>query len=84
MEEVSTIGLDLAKHVFVGCIVVQDDVDQLAGRHVALDPVQKADELLVPVPLHALADHRAVERVEGPRWAAHRGPGALPVAIGQS
>jgi hypothetical protein len=55
-------GLDLG--VLVGGVVVQDHVDRLAGRHAALDPVEAAEELLVPVPRQALADHRAVEQVE--------------------
>ena len=55
-------GADLG--VLVGGVVVEDGVDQLAGRHVAPRPVEEADELLVPVPLHALADDRAVEHVQ--------------------
>ena len=55
-------GVDLG--VLVRRVVVEHDVDQLAGGHVALDPVEKADELLVPVSLHALPDHGAVEDVE--------------------
>jgi hypothetical protein len=31
----------------------------------ALDGVEEADEFLVPVALHAVADHRAVQYVEG-------------------
>jgi hypothetical protein len=42
----------------VGGIVVEDHLDQLAGRHGALDGIEEADELLMPVPLHALADDR--------------------------
>ena len=49
----------------VGGIVVEDDVDDLARRNVALDPVQKANELLMPVALHVLADNLAGQRVEG-------------------
>jgi hypothetical protein len=37
---------------------------QLAGRDGRLDPVEKADELLVAVPRHALADDDPVEDVE--------------------
>ena len=37
--------------VLVGGVVVEDDVDHLAGRHRALDRVEEADELLVPVAL---------------------------------
>ena len=39
-------------------------MDHLAGRHGALDGIQKADELLVPVARHALADDAAVEHVQ--------------------
>ena len=51
--------------VLVGAVVVEDDVDHLARRHGALDGVEEAEELLVPVALHALADDRAVEDIEG-------------------
>ena len=51
--------------VLVGGIVVEDHVDHLAGRHGALDGIEEADELLVAVALHALADEAAVEHVEG-------------------
>ena len=50
--------------VLVGGVVVEDGVDQLAGRHGALDGVEEADELLVPVPRHALADDAAVDHVQ--------------------
>ena len=56
-------GHDLG--VFVRAVVVEDDMDHLAGGHLALDGVEKADEFLVTVLLHATADHRAVENVEG-------------------
>ena len=51
--------------VLVGGVVVEDDVDDLAGRHLGLDGVEEADELLVPVALHVAADDGAVEHVEG-------------------
>ena len=50
--------------MLVAAVVVEDRVDQLAGRHGALDGVQEAQELLVPVALHAAADHRAFEDIE--------------------
>jgi hypothetical protein len=55
-----------SKHlgVLVGGIVVENGVDQLAGRHGRLDPVQKPDEFLVAMALHALPDHGAVEHIE--------------------
>ena len=50
--------------VFVRAVVVEDDMDHLAGGHLALDGVEKADEFLVTVFLHAPGDDRAVENVE--------------------
>ena len=38
--------------------------DHLAGRNLALDRVEEADELLVAVALHAVADHGALEHVQ--------------------
>lgn len=46
--------------VFVCAVVVQDYVDQFAGRHRRLDRVEEAQELLVAVTLHASPDHRAL------------------------
>ncbi len=51
--------------VLVSGVVVEDDVDDLAGRHLCLDLIEKADEFLMAMPLHALADDRAVQHVEG-------------------
>ena len=51
--------------VLVGSIVVEDHVNDLAGRDLALDRIQEADELLVAVARHAASDHPAVEDVEG-------------------
>jgi hypothetical protein len=63
--------------VLVGAVVVEDAVDELAGRHRRLDRVQEAQELLVAVALHAPAQHRAVEHVE--RREQARGPVPLVV-----
>ena len=68
-------GHDLG--MLVGAVVVEDDMDHLAGRHLALDGVEKADELLVTVLLHAATDHRAVENVEG----GEQGGGAIALVI---
>ena len=38
--------------LLMGAVVVEDDVDQLAGRHGALDGIEEAQELLMPVALH--------------------------------
>src|SRR5262245_33549917 len=51
--------------VLVGGVIVEDHVHQLAGRHLGLDRIQKADEFLMPMALHAAADDLAVEHVEG-------------------
>ena len=63
VEHPSRMSLQPGPHlwVFVGGVVVQDGVDQLAGRDVALDGVEEADELLVTVLLHAAPDHRAIQ-----------------------
>src|ERR1700722_6526130 len=50
--------------VLVGCVIVDDGVDLLSRRHLRLDGVEEADELLVPVALHVSADDGAVEDVE--------------------
>src|SRR6266511_3826169 len=50
--------------VLVGGVVVENGVDDLAGRDGALDGAQKADEFLVTVALHVAADHLALEHVE--------------------
>ena len=50
--------------VLVGGVVVEDDVDHLAGRHLGLDRVEEADELLMAMALHVAADDGAVEDVE--------------------
>ena len=45
-------GADLG--MLVGGVVVEDDVDHLAGRHLGLDRVQEAHELLMAVALHVV------------------------------
>ena len=63
--------------VLVGGVVVEDDVDGLAGRHLALDGVEEADELLVAVALHVAADDGAVEHVE----RGEQGGGAVALVV---
>jgi hypothetical protein len=70
-------GPDLG--MLVGGVVVEDDMDHLAGRHRALDGVEKTEELLVAVALHALADHRAIEQVQ--RREQRGRPVALVVVV---
>ena len=71
-------GQDL--RVLVGAVVVEDGVDQLAGRHRRLDGVEEAQELLVAVPLHAAAQHRAVEHVQR---GEQRGRAVALVVVGR-
>src|SRR5947209_9233753 len=54
--------LDL--RVLMGRVVIDDGLDQLACWDIALDGVEEADELLVPVPLHAPSDHPPVQHVQ--------------------
>ena len=63
--------------MFMGGIVVENDVDRLAGGHLALDSIEEADEFEVAVALHAAADHRPVEHAEG----SEQGGGAVPLVI---
>ena len=51
--------------MLVDGVIVEDCVNELAGRHRGLDPVEKPDEFLVAMARHALADDRAIEDIEG-------------------
>jgi hypothetical protein len=70
--------------MLVSRVIVEDRVDRLAGGDFALDGVEKADELLMPVTLHVAADHGSVQYVhcgeQGRRAVAlvivGHGPGA--------
>src|SRR5664279_6094910 len=50
--------------MLVRCVVVDDGVDRFLDRHLGLDGIEEADELLVPVALHVAADDGTVEDVE--------------------
>ncbi len=63
--------------MLVGGVVVEHHVDRLAGRHLALDGIEKADEFLMPVALHAAPDDLAFEHVEG----GEQGGGAVALVI---
>jgi hypothetical protein len=39
-------------------------MDQLACRHGGLDPIEEANEFLMPMPRHALADDAAIDHVQ--------------------
>jgi hypothetical protein len=53
----------LSLGVLVRRVVVEDDVDDLAGRDVGLDRIEKANELLMAMALHAAADDPAFQDV---------------------
>src|SRR5215472_2960703 len=51
--------------VLVAGVIVEDDVDDPAGRGLRLDRIEEANGLLMPMALHATADDLSVEHVEG-------------------
>ena len=60
VEGETRVAIEPGDHLglLVGGVVVEDDMDQLAGRDRGFDGVEEADELLVPVALHAAAEER--------------------------
>ena len=48
----------------VGGVIFNDQMHVLLSRGLAVDRIEKADELLMPVATHALADDLAVEQVK--------------------
>ena len=79
MEDEARMAGEPGEHLglLVGGVVVEDDVDDLAGWHRRLNGVEEADELLVPVALHAAAQHGAVEHVE----SGEQGGGAMALVV---
>ena len=63
--------------VFVGGVIVENHVDRLVGRDLALDSVEEADEFDMAVALHAAADHRSVQHAEH----GEQGGGAVALVI---
>src|SRR5215212_6627667 len=63
--------------MLVSGVVVEDCVDNFAGGNFALDGIEKADQLLMGVPLHAAAEHHALQDVEG----GEQGGGAVAFVI---
>src|SRR5260370_1865000 len=60
-------GLDL--RMLMGGVVVDDDVDDLTGGDFGFDGLEEADEIPMPVPLHAAAEDPAFQCVEsGAAW----------------
>lgn len=52
-------------------------MDDFSGGNLGVDSVQKADELLMTVPLHVAADDGSVEHVEG----GEQGRGAMALVV---
>jgi len=50
--------------MLMGGVVVEDHVHELSGRHLGLDSIEEADELLVTMALHASANDLAFEHIE--------------------
>ena len=61
----------------VGGVIFNDQMHVLLSRGLAVDRIEKADELLMPVAAHALADDLAVQDVEG----GEQGCGAVALVI---
>ena len=51
--------------VLMGGVIVEDDMDGFVGGGLCVDQVQEAGALLMAVTPHIVADHRAVECIEG-------------------
>ena len=68
-------GADL--RMLMDGVVVEDNVDQLAGRNLRFNGVEEADELLMTVTLHVAADDRTVEDVE----RSDQGRGAVALVV---
>jgi hypothetical protein len=79
VEDEAGVPLDPCHHrgVLVGRVVVEDDVHDLPGGHVGLNGVEKGDEFLVPLTLHAASDGGALKDVQS---GEQRG-GAVPDVV---
>ena len=51
--------------VFVGGVIVENDVNGFVFWHAGVDFIEKPDELLVAMLLHILPDHGAIKHIEG-------------------
>jgi hypothetical protein len=57
--------------MFVSGVVVDDGMDWLLLRHLCLDGIEEADELLMAVVLHVVPDDGAIEHVKGSEQRGH-------------
>jgi len=67
MQVESRVALEpcLDSLVFVGGVVVDDQVQVELGRRFGVDLLQETDEFLMAMARHAIADHGAVEHAQG-------------------
>jgi hypothetical protein len=63
--------------MLVGRVVVDNDMDCQSCGCSGVDDVEEADELLMAMTLHALADHLPFDNVEGGK----QGRGAMPFVV---
>src|SRR6516164_9234608 len=63
--------------MLVGGVIVNDQMHVLLSPGLAVDRIEKADELLMPVAAHALTDDLAVEDIEG----GEQGRGAVALVV---
>src|SRR5260370_3998700 len=79
MEDKARVPVEPGTHpgVLVGGVIVEDDVDDLAGGDVGFDGIEKANELLMAMTLHAAADDFAFQDVE----RREPGSGAVPLVV---
>src|SRR5262249_23580712 len=61
--------------MLVGRIVIDDDMDHRLFRHLGIDDIEEADELLMAMTLHALADDLALKAI------ARREQGGVVVSL---
>src|SRR3974390_3289566 len=67
MEDKAVVSVEPGANlgVLVRGVVVEDDMDDLAGGDVGFDRIEEANELLMAVALHAAADDTAFQDVCG-------------------
>ncbi len=66
MERPAGMAVEPGAHllVLVGRVIVEDDMDDLAGRDVPLKGVEETNELLMAMALHVLPEHFASQDVK--------------------
>src|SRR5512147_473077 len=65
--------------MLVGGVVVENEMNDLACRHLRLDGIEEADELLMPMALHAAADDGTFQDIQ---CGEQRGRAVALVVVG--